>query len=226
MTKECDWKPFCALMRTAAKMCATEAKDTDALAMMFVILSGYSFEQVKRAVFQHFKTKDGKFFPTPAHIIAIIEGNEDDRAEVAWRTFRRSVEKLGGYESVRFPSPAYHYAIRELGGWQKINSDFTDMTEKDIEFFGKNFKRLFLIGERNSNWENVPSYFQGAFESNNSFLGYGEFIPPVIEATTGKKLDRGELLSRALPGRGELTSLVEGVKNNLTEGGTHDGRND
>jgi len=213
-------------MRTAAKMCATEAKDTDALAMMFVILSGYSFEQVKRAVFQHFKTKDGKFFPTPAHITAIIEGDDGDRAEMAWRAFLRAVEKHGGYESVRFTKPAFHYAIRELGGWQKINDDFLALTDKDIEFYGKNFKRLYSIGEKTATWDNVPAYFRGVFETQNDANGYSGHIPPVIEIGTGHKLDRSELLSRALPGRGELTSLVEGVKNNLTEGGTHDGRND
>lgn len=226
MTKECDWKPFCALMRTAAKMCATEAKDTDTLAMMFVILSGYNFEQVKRAVFQHFKTKDGKFFPTPAHIIAIIEGDDEDRAEMAWRIFLKAVEKHGAYESVRFTKPAFHYAIRELGGWRKINDDFLNLTDKDIEFYGKNFKRLYSIGEKTATWDNTPAYFRGVFESQNDANGYSEYIPPVIEIGTGQKLDRSELLSRALPGRGELTSLVEGVKNNLTEGGTHDGRND
>lgn len=225
MDKNTDWKPFCALMSTAAKVCATEPKDRDALAMMFILLSRFSIEQVRTAVFQHFKTKDGKFFPTPAHIIAIIEGDDEDRAEMAWRTFLRAVEKHGAYESVRFTKPAFHYAIRELGGWQKINDEFLALTDKDIEFYGKNFKRLYSIGEKTATWENTPAYFRGIFEAQNDANGFSGHIPPVVEIGTGQKLDRSALLSKALPGRGELASLVEGVKNNLTEGGTHDARN-
>ena len=215
MVKETDWGPFCALMKTAANVCATEPKDRDALGMMFLILSPYTIEQVKTAVFQHFRTKEGKWFPTTAHIIGLIDGNEDDRAEIAWRTFRRAVERLGGYESVRFPNSAYHYAIRELGGWQRINGDFMNMTEKDLEFWGKTFKKLYLIGERNASWDNVPGYFPGLFETQNTLHGYKQFVPPVLEVTTGKKLDREALSAPkdtlyALLGFNRETDLTKG----------------
>lgn len=169
---------------------------------MFSVLARFEFKDIQRAVQLHLNGSEGKFFPTPSHIINILEGEPEDRSEVAWREFRRAVEKYGPYESVRFPKPAFHYAIKMLGGWLRVNQNIGEMTEKDIEFFGKDFKRLYTVGEQQATWANVPSYFPGEFERHNCGVdAFNEFVPDVYLVDSGKKIKRNELQSgtRKLP---------------------------
>lgn len=202
MDRNKDWKAFCTLMNAAAEVSATQPKSNAALGLMFALLSKYSIQDIQRAVQIHLKSGDGKYCPTPSHIINILEGEPEDRSEVAWREFRRAVEKYGSYESVRFPKPAFHYAIKMLGGWLRVNQNIGEMTEKDIEFFGKDFKRLYTVGEQQATWANVPSYFPGEFERHNCGVdAFNEFVPDVYLVDSGKKIKRNELQSgtRKLP---------------------------
>lgn len=208
MDKDRDWIPFCALMKAAAETCATQPKNANALGLMFAILSRYSFKQVQRAVARHFASRDGMFWPTPAHIIAQIDGSPDDRAEIAWRELRMAIEKYGPNDSVRFNSPAMHYAIKQMGGWIRVNELFRDFTEKDAEFWGKDFKRLYLIGEKCATWDSEPAYLIGMYERDNSFNGFSDYIPQVVQVSTGKKVGRSSLQSG---NKSPVLELVKGI---------------
>lgn len=194
MDKNHDWLPFCELMNASAEVTASQPRSRNALVMMFDCLAQYSFKQVSQAVGQHFKTKDGKFFPTISHLVLLIEGDPDEKAEVAWRYFIESFKKWSAYDSVRYPNPVYHFVIQGLGGWKKVNEDFSNMGERDINFYGKDFRKLYTIGMRSATWDNVPPYFQGSFETQNKLNGYLDAVPPVYEVASGKERDRETLM--------------------------------
>ena len=220
MNKDVDWIPFCALMKATAETCATEPKSKNALGLTFAVLSKYSLEQVKAAVMRHFATKDGKFYPTPSHIINLIEGDSEDRAELAWRLFLRAIQVNGYYNSVTFENPAIRYAIFHLGGWIKINEELNKLSEKELSFWGKDFKRLYTVGEREANDKNVPSYFQGAIEADNKFHGYDDFMPEIYLEDTHNTVTKTALSEGQ---RGHINStdkaqnLVLALSNNLTQ---------
>lgn len=196
-----DWKAFCALMEAVAESVCTKPKSEAGLLLIFNALKPYALETVQRAISAHLVSSEGMFFPTAAHIVKQIRGTEEERAGVAWRTFLKAVADYDCYESVRFASPAYHYAVGMLGGWERICKEFHCLSDREIDFRGKEFMRLYAIGERVASWTPkegkvcVPAYLAGAFERENSLRGYVGAIPAPIEVATGRKLDRTALPS-------------------------------
>ncbi len=194
-----DWKPFCALMEATAESLGAKPRSEAGLLIIFEALRPYPFEAVRAAVGKHLVSAEGKFFPTAAHIVQQIRGTEAERAELAWRRVVSAVSRRGCYDSVRFPEPAYHFAIRELGGWERLVSMVDAMTDREIEFFGQKFAKLYAAGERCASWtptagrECVPAYFQGSFERENRARGFLDAIPAPVDALTGEKLDRAAL---------------------------------
>lgn len=208
MNKHDDWQPFCALMRSASRMTATEPKTEDALGLMFTILQKYELQEIQEAVLKHFKTSQGMFFPMPANIISLIEGSPEEKANIAWRFVEKVMTKYDSRDSVRFPRPEYHYAIEILGGWKKFSDDFNELSDKDLIFFGKRFEETYLRALRTGqDWEKVRPYFKGEFEAHNLAGGYSEFIPKVIEVATGRELSQDDEILRIGRGRNKDFTL-------------------
>lgn len=209
MNKATDWGAFCDMITAAAKVTRTRPPDNAGLTLFFDLLAGYSLEQVQAAMAAHLVGAEGKYFPTPAHIVQQLRGTEAERAELAWRRVVAAVSRWGCYESVRFPTPAYHFAIRELGGWERLVAMVNEMTDKELEFFGQKFAKLYSMGERCASWkaapgrEAVPPYFPGSFERENRTRGFLDHIPAPVDALTGRKLDRAALGSGAANTRTE-----------------------
>ena len=199
MDENRDWKPFCALMNAAAESLGAKPRSETGLLLIFEALRPYPLEAVRAAIGRHLVSSDGKYFPTAAHIVQQIQGTEAERAELAWRRVVAAVSRWGCYESVRFPTPAYHFAIRELGGWERLVTMVNEMTDKELEFFGQKFAKLYSMGERCASWkaapgrEAVPPYFPGSFERENRTRGFLDHIPAPVDALTGRKLDRAAL---------------------------------
>lgn len=199
MNKAADWGAFCDLMSAAAKVTRTQAPQAEGLTLMFDLLSEYTLEQVQAGIAAHLRSPEGKFFPTPSHIIQQIDGTAAERANYAWRVFLKALDKHGYYDSVRFPDPAYHYAITLLGGWVRVSSEFNDMTDREINFRRAEFLSLYQRGERVATFgrepgkEQVAPYLLGAFERDNTANGYTDHIPPVVEIATGRKVKQSEL---------------------------------
>ena len=199
MDENRDWKPFCALMNAAAESLGAKPRSETGLLLIFEALRPYPLEAVRAAIGRHLVSSEGKYFPTAAHIVQQIQGTEAERAELAWRRVVAAVSRWGCYESVRFPTPAYHFAIRELGGWERLVAMVNEMTDKELEFFGQKFAKLYSMGERCASWkaapgrEAVPPYFPGSFERENRTRGFLDHIPAPVDALTGRKLDRAVL---------------------------------
>lgn len=198
MNKNDDWAAFCDCM-TGAGMVTGKQLPASAMALMFDLLAEYTIEQVQSGVAAHLKGPEGKFFPTPSHIIQQIQGNSTERAYYAWRVLLKAIDKYGYYDSVRFPDPAYHYAISLLGGWMTVSEDLGGLSEKELTFRRPEFVSLYQRGERVATFgreqgkERVAAYLLGAYERDNTANGYTDHIPLVVEIATGRKVKQSEL---------------------------------
>ncbi|MEG1543935.1 MAG: hypothetical protein RR382_05345 [Tannerellaceae bacterium] len=199
MDEQRDWTTFLGVIRNAVLLTQKGNMTEEALRLYFNVMREYRIEQVQEAVAMHLRSDDGRFFPTPAHLIRQIEGSETERAHLAWRVFLKALEKYGYYDSVRFPLPAYHYAIYLLGGWIKISAEYGELTDKEIEFRRGVFTTLYMRGERESSFGKIPGkiqvapYLKGFYEVDNEQRGYMEVIPPVVEVETGRFIKQCDL---------------------------------
>lgn len=212
MDRERDWNEFLGAIRSAAILTGKTNLTREALDLYFDVMQDYSVEQVKQAVEAHLHSSEGKFFPTPSHLISQIQGSSAERANYAWRVFLKALDKYGYYDSVRFPEPAYHYVISLLGGWMAVSEDYRDLDEHELAFRRPEFVSLYQRGERVATFgrehgkERVAPYLLGAYERDNTANGYTDCIPPVVEIATGRKVKQSEL--RALSAGG--TKMLAG----------------
>lgn len=211
---------FVKLMGQAAEITAAGRPiSKDAAQTMYGLLrQDLSHEQICAGIKKHLNSTGGRFMPTIADIRKQVGGTEEERGLLAWRFFLRVFGRWDFYESVRFPHPAYHYAIEQLGGWTRIGKEWHDLTEKEMEFRGKDFMRLYLIGERVASWHTeegkvrVRPYLAGFHEIHNISRGFEHHaIPDVINVENGQKIERRELPSvftEALQGGAEQIGVL------------------
>lgn len=209
-----DYAEFTAILNGAADALAKNRPSKDAIMMTFDILSRFDLEQVRQAYKAHLAGKDGRYWPTPSHIVEQIEGRPEDRAAIAWATVERELKLGKGYESVRFPLPAYHYAVEQMGGWIALSDKYDAATVRDVQYLAAKFAQFFGIAERlNADWGDVPEYLVGVFEHERSGRPEGK---KVRIAETGEFIPHDELFRRldgknpALEGLTISAALAEG----------------
>lgn len=186
MTRE-DYKEFCNFMGAAAEAVGKQSPSDAALMLSFEALKKYDIEQIHGALTAHLTGPEGRFLPTPSHIVEQIEGKPEDIAAVAWSLVARVLNNGGSYKSVRFPYPAYHYAIEQLGGWIELGDKFDDCNTREAMFLAKEFKQFYLLaGRAGANWDTVLPYLPGIYEEEDNprpmakkvlIVATGEFIP-------------------------------------------------
>lgn len=193
MDKRRDWNAFCDLMRTADEVAVnTKPRSEAALALMFGVLRRFGFDDVRDAVSRH--VSESRFAVTPSDIVRLIDGSPDERSQAAWRLFLRAVERHGYYDSVRFPGPAYHYAIQQLGGWERLCGELSGLTDRELQFRAKDWRQLYETGERVASWDGeggkarVPAYLRGFYERDCREKGLPAFVPAAFDAETGEPL--------------------------------------
>ena len=156
-----DYTEFSTFMELISKVTAMpngkNAKEvTHAL---FTFLSEYPFDVVKCAVIKH--CKENKFFPMLADIVRQIEGTTEERAAMAWALLLKARKKYELRKTIRFPNPAIHFAIEQMGGWKHVYYGIDDENE---DFKAKTFETYYCVGEKVANWDNVCSYFISDFD--------------------------------------------------------------
>lgn len=198
MNKE-DFGRFKSLVEETERLTAVPGgKDIGATAAaMFRALDAFPFEAVREAFLAHCRQE--RFFPTLADIATRIEGKAEERAALAWGLVMRAVRRLGASKSVRFPNPAIHYALEQMGGWRHFAST---LTVDEEPFRAKDFALFFGIGERIASWDGVegtravPPYLIGEIEHDNRG---NDFIPRrVYDAEDMTPIPERELPPRAL----------------------------
>jgi hypothetical protein len=194
--KKSDWPKFYALIRSADEVISVKRSEA-AISLMFEALTKYSVEDVELALRQH--VKQSPYQVKPADIVAHIEGLPEERSLLAWRTFLRALDRYGYYESVRFPDPAYHYVILQLGGWTRLCDEFHGLSDRELQFRSKGWRQMYEIGLRKASWSDepgmaaMPLYLPGFYELDNREKGFLYCVPAVIDAVTGEKLDLDKL---------------------------------
>lgn len=204
------------LERAATVTFLQRGKDWETLVtVMFEELAQYDLEDIRSAVGAHVRSE--KFFPALADIVQRIEGRPEARAAAAWALVLRAISRFGHDTSVRFPSPAFHYALGQMGGWAKLCMRLTDA---ELPFRAKDFARFFEIGERCATWDGangtvkVPAYLAGTCDLFNRANGYA--LPPkVYDAETGETLESRALL----PPRGEVVPIMAALAERMRAGG-------
>jgi hypothetical protein len=151
-----DFPNFAALLQRVANVTIIAAnKDLEGtINFMFEMLEEYPFELVYQAVKEHCKTS--KFFPAVSDIATQIEGSIEDRATVAWYQILKARKMFGLRKSIRFSTPATHFAIDRMCGWKSL----CDMiTNSNASYLLQDFKVFYRLGERCATWQNVREYF-------------------------------------------------------------------
>lgn len=152
-----------------------------ALKLYLQIVSKYPFDAVKRAMASYLENASGKasFFPKPGDIIALIDGNPDDRASQAWAEVLEALERVGTYASIKFRDPIINACIKELGGWTRLGQlDF-----HTLEFLGNEFRRLYRQFYQTGKVPRVE-YLPGRVETSNNARGFQEAIPAPVDFGT------------------------------------------
>jgi len=142
-------------------------------------LARYGMDAVGKAFSEH--TRHGKFFPTVAEIVEILDGSVADQAQLAWNSITDAFGSVGAYRSVDF-GPAANQVIQDMGGWQALC--LTD--DKEMPFKQREFKDRLRIQIKRGG-EGVK-YLPGIIETDNRKAGLVEHIePPVKVSGAGDK---------------------------------------
>ena len=144
------------------------------LKIWWAALEQFDLQDVQRAFGKHVATN--QFFPKPANIIGIIQGDGETMALQAWDKVFRAVGSVGGYQSVVFDDPAIHASIEELGGWHEVCA-CPDM--KSFEFLGNRFRTLYKSYSNRAGEYNFPPMLRGSHDSHNGQYGI-ESKPRII----------------------------------------------
>jgi hypothetical protein len=115
----------------------------EGLAFRFNALKEYPIEKIQEAAMQIVKTRKYTKFPTIAEFIHAIEGDPTElnhvMAELQAIDVIDAVKRYGSYNPPKFKSSTTQDIVDRLG-WGYICS----IKEKDIPFFIKDFKELYL----------------------------------------------------------------------------------
>lgn len=85
----------------------------------FAALSDLPLAELRHAATIHVRTQ--KFFPRVAELREAIQGNEDDRASLAWTDLLKQVRRVGYIGTPTFDDPVAQRAAMELyGGWRSL----------------------------------------------------------------------------------------------------------
>ena len=157
--------------------------------------------EIKRALEEHMG--HSPYMPKPSDIREILEGSEDDRAALAWAEVLRAMGRWGYYDSVKFPDPAIHFAISQMGGWMHLCATLKDET---IPFRGKDFAQYYAMGKRLGPQARPVAYLVGKHEANARERNC--HFRRVYDTATGKAIPESELPAL---GDGQAAALVRMV---------------
>lgn len=149
-------------------------------------LKDYSFSEVQRALGELLKNPDIKkhpYFPLPADVVEIIEGDMNTKSLLAWTDVMRAIRQVGHYNSVVFSDQLIHAVIQDMGGWIAL----CQHNEKELSFVQRDFERRYQIYCRRRPTV-LPKQLSGRIEHQNAINGHEKYIPVAIEFSNTKKL--------------------------------------
>ena len=179
-----DLKAFEQIMTSLNELYGDPSKQISDLKMelYYKALSDLSIEQLNDAVNILCQTKTIKTWPLPAEIRQAVEGNPQDKAQVAFDKLITAVRSIGSYQTVIFDDPAIHAFVQSYGGWEEI----CDKTVDDWKYMRNEFVRGYTGFCRVNG---VPLQLTGIHDAVNRAKGLEHAIPPAIVGDTAKALE-------------------------------------
>lgn len=179
-----DLKAFEQIMTSLNELYGDPAKQISDLKMelYYNALKDLSIDQLNDAVNILCQTKTIKTWPLPAEIRQAVEGNPQDKAQVAFDKLITAVRSIGSYQTVIFDDPAIHAFVQSYGGWEEI----CDKTVDDWKYMRNEFVRGYTGFCRVNG---VPLQLTGIHDAVNRAKGLEHAIPPAIVGDTAKALE-------------------------------------
>ncbi len=110
--------------------------------LYFDALKDFSIQDVLRALNEAVSGR--LFFPVPAVIREILQGSAEDRAEIAWQTWKEAARKHGSYVSlVLYDAALADTIIAVFGGWPQACA--VDLSDEMWAAKRKEFARVYRI---------------------------------------------------------------------------------
>lgn len=183
--QQADIERFQALLSDAMAFYGKDVS-TFALDVWWQACSGFSMEQVRKALSAHAMDPErGAFPPKPADIVRVLQGTHQDRSLVAWGRVMDAMRSQGAYVSVDFGDPATHCAIEDMGGWPQL-------CRSELNSLGYMQKRFCdahrAYSNRGEAVRDVP-YLVGVHESINRAAGKNVAQPVRIGHQQHKRLE-------------------------------------
>lgn len=109
------------------------------LSLRYEALKQYQIESLENAAIELLRTRKYTTMPTVADFVELLEGSKADKAEYQFSLVVRAIKQTGRNKNPKFKDPVTQYLVDERFGWAAI----CNKPEKDIEFFGKDFKAAY-----------------------------------------------------------------------------------
>lgn len=138
------------------------------IALYFEDLSDFPIAAVVEALAKARRAQVYAGFPKVAEIRKHVEGTDQDRAELAWRTFCQ-ICATSGYPSLQVADGAMAFAIEHLGGWITAQAKCGEASPEMLRSYENQFKASYKLGQTR---QASPQYFLGVFESHNRTASY------------------------------------------------------
>lgn len=138
--KQSDITAFTKSMYNMASIYAKDLND-NIIKLYFVALNRYEYDDVERAFGE--TVARNKFFPKPAELIELIEGNEDELIDMAYQDIKRIIYN-GFHHALALANPITMAVVEAMGGQQSFyNAVYVDKHDDTAAYF--EFKRLYKI---------------------------------------------------------------------------------
>lgn len=166
--RDTDYKAFeQALKRLFAVYPKSPVWGRDTVDTWFAVLEQYALEDVAAAMTRYLA--HGRFAPTPADLVEILEGDRAARSLAAWTRVLRVVARHGHYRSVTAKDRLTLAVLRDLGGWPAFCERCNDARERP--HLQREFERRHQEYQRHAP-ARLPDHLAGAFEQENRQQGY------------------------------------------------------
>jgi len=141
-------------------------------------LKQYDLEAVEKAFKMHAASPDenSRWFPKIADLLKYIEGNTEDKAQLAWSKVDKAIRQVGTYTDVVFDDPIIHAVIVDMGGWYLLG-------EKDDEawpFVAKEFVTRYRGYKQKTQQPEYPARLVGLANTYNASHGLPIAEPRLI----------------------------------------------
>lgn len=172
-----DTERLLKLLRATSETLGSKALSPDAQTLWVAMMSRYEIEAVQRAFVAHLRDAErGRFFPTPADIVAQIEGDASTRETIAWGRVFDAISAHGMYASVDFGDPAIHAALEAMGGWVAVCQSGEAET-----WLRKRFAEEYRAAVKGG--RSGPRQLSGICDTSNAANGHVRHIQPPVRLT-------------------------------------------